>query len=591
MGVMEKMRQSTGVILWILIFSFGVLWILADTNFFDAIQQGPRSLGQVNGDAISLEEYNSRVSYYSQQYSQQTGNSMTPEMRTYYEEQAWNDLVTSRLLQQKMDELGIAVTDQEVVDMITGPNPDPFIRQQFQGEDGQIDRVALQAAIESPENSEIWLTIEQQLRQNRRQQKMSNFMQAAMAVSNLEVERKYVRDNTTADFTYVRFPYSGISDEEVSVTDQELRTWYNNNSDDYERSRSYEFRYVSFDKTPTAEDTARTISDLENLREDFQAAEDDSLFLDRYQTTTPWMEEAVNKDDLRERFRPVLELEEGEVSEVYQNQGQAYLMKKLDETADAVHFAVLSFDITADPIATVDARAEEADDFSYFAEEESFEAEAERRELEISEASATEGNDFVAGLGQSRQILNFLDSAVEGELSQPLELTDRFVVVRVDEIIPEGVRPFEEVREQIRTAVRNKKRRNMMVERVSELLSGADGIEGLAESADREAVTVSSISMNAATIEGAGREPAVVGAIFGLEEGEQSGPIRGNNAVFVVRVNQRNSADPAEMDEQTARNIYQELQQQKNAAFSNVWLEQLKENADIVDNRSRLLQN
>ena len=152
MGVMEKMRKSTGVILWVLIFSFGLLWVLADTNFFNVIERGPRSLGSVNGEKISLKEYNNRVNYYSEEYSRQTGNSMTPELRAQYQQRAWNDLVTSKLLQQKMDQLGIKVTDQEVVNMITGKNPDTFIKQQFQKKDGTIDRVALQSAIEAPEN-------------------------------------------------------------------------------------------------------------------------------------------------------------------------------------------------------------------------------------------------------------------------------------------------------------------------------------------------------------------------------------------------------------------------------------------------------
>lgn len=47
MGVMERMRNSTGIILWVLIGSFGLLWVLADVNFFDALQAGPNSLGAV----------------------------------------------------------------------------------------------------------------------------------------------------------------------------------------------------------------------------------------------------------------------------------------------------------------------------------------------------------------------------------------------------------------------------------------------------------------------------------------------------------------------------------------------------------------
>jgi peptidyl-prolyl cis-trans isomerase D len=191
MGVMDKMRRSTGIILWVLIFSFGVLWMLQDTQVFEALGAGPQSLGSVNGEPISNEEYQGRITFYSNQYSQQTGNSANAEQRAYYEEQAWNELVTGKLLRQKMNELGITVTDQEVVNMIKGENPDPFIRQQFGREDGTIDRVALNAAIESKENSQVWISIEQQLRQKRRQQKMSNYVQSAMQISQYEVERQY----------------------------------------------------------------------------------------------------------------------------------------------------------------------------------------------------------------------------------------------------------------------------------------------------------------------------------------------------------------------------------------------------------------
>ncbi|MBN2732311.1 MAG: SurA N-terminal domain-containing protein, partial [Balneolaceae bacterium] len=464
------MRRSTGVILWVLIFSFGILWMLQDTQVFSAMGAGPRSLGSVNGEPISNEEYQSRISYYSNQYSQQTGNSANAEQRAYYEEQAWNELVTSKLLQQKMDNLGITVTDQEVVNMITGENPDPFIRQQFAREDGTIDRVALNAAIESEENSQVWIAIEQQLRQKRRQQKMSNYVQSAMQVSQYEVEQQYIRNNTTADIRYVRFPYADVPDSEVEVTNADLRDYYNEHQDKFRQKESYRFKYVTFDKTPTKEDTARTIEELRNLRTDFAEARDDSLFLVRYQSTTPYNPEYVNKDEVRDLFQPVLNLKKGEVSEVIQDGGDLYLLKKLDERGNEVQFVVLSFAIRADPIATVDARAEEADDFSFFANQDGFEEEAGRRELEIKESMATKGNNFIAGLGQSRQILDMLENSSEGTISKPIELSGQFVVLKVSNVTPAGVRPFEEVRSQIETAVRNNKRKAQVADRVSQLV-------------------------------------------------------------------------------------------------------------------------
>ncbi|HLR33672.1 MAG TPA: SurA N-terminal domain-containing protein, partial [Fodinibius sp.] len=182
-----------------LIFSFGLLWMLADTNFFDVMQRGSQTLGSVNGETVELEEYNSRINYYVEQYSQQTGNSVNDEMRANLEQRAWDEIVTGKLVRQKMDELGIQVTNEEVVNMITGENPDPFIRQQFQREDGTIDRVALKTAVESPENKQLWIAIEGQMREKRRQQKMNNYLQSSMEVSQYEVEQEYIRNNTRAD--------------------------------------------------------------------------------------------------------------------------------------------------------------------------------------------------------------------------------------------------------------------------------------------------------------------------------------------------------------------------------------------------------
>lgn len=591
MGVMGKMRRSTGIILWVLIFSFGVLWMLQDTQVFDAMGAGPSSLGSVNGEPISNEEYQGRISFYSNQYSQQTGNSASAEQRAYYEEQAWNELVTSKLIQQKMDNLGIAVTDQEVVNMITGENPDPFIRQQFGREDGTIDRVALNAAIESQENSQVWVSIEQQLRQKRRQQKMSNYVQSGMQVSRYEVEQQYLRKNTTADISYVRFPYAEIRDSDVDITDADLRDYYGNNEDNFEQKESYRFKYVTFDKTPTKQDTTRTIEELNDLRTDFTEAQNDSLFLARYQSSTPYNAEFVNKDEIRELFQPVLDLEQGEVSEVIQEGGELYLLKKIDENADEVKFVVLSFAIQADPIATIDKRAEEGDDFSFFADQDGFEDEAERRGFTIKEGFATKGNAFVAGLGQSRQISDMLENSSEGTISKPIELSGQFVVLKVMEVNEEGIRPFEEVKSQIRTTVLNKKRKEKVVQQVTERLQNNGSLESLAQASAKEVASANTLAMSAETIPGAGREPEVIGAVFGLKKGMLSSPIKGTSAVFVIQVENRTDASVGNLTTATRQQIRQQLQQQKSQAFTNVWLEQLKNDAEIEDYRSRVLRS
>jgi peptidyl-prolyl cis-trans isomerase D len=590
MGVMEKMRNSTASILWILIFSFGILWVLADVDFFSGITQGPSSLGVVNGDEITLDEYNQRVSFYTEQFNQQTGSSMTPEMRALYENQAWDDLVASRLIQQKMNELGIAVTDSELLEMVTGENPDPFIRQQFQQEDGTIDRIALRAAIEAPENSEVWIMIEQQLRENRRQQKMNNFITSGLRVSSLDIRNEFIRDNSFADIRFVRFPYSEVSDEEISISEEDLRNYYRNNPSQFERSESYRFRYVSWDKTPTQRDTLNTIQEIEDLRGAFADAVNDSVFVRRYQTSTPFRGGYVQIEDLREEYSPVIDLEIGEVSEVVMVNGNPHAFKKIDQRGNEIKFAVLSYVVEADPILTIDRLAEEAEEFRFYASADGFEQEAERNNLQIREASATKDNPFIPGLGQSQITLNQLGSLRSNRISDPIELDEQFIVVQMIETTPSGVRPFNDVRSQVENAVRNQKRKDIVYGRVQDLLNGTSDLESLATESGLEVRTAEGIRMNSSSLPGAGRELAVIGAVFNLNENEMSGAIRGENAVFVLVVDDLDVADASEMSASQRNEIRNRLEQQKFMSFNEVFIDQLKKDARITDNRSRILR-
>lgn len=163
-------------------------------------------------------------------------------------------------------------------------------------------------------------------------------------------------------------------------------------------------------------------------------------------------------------------------------------------------------------------------------------------------------------------------------------------MLKVDEVIPEGTRPFEEVRSQIETVVINNKRKEQLVEKVNNLLASNETLEAIASASGREVSNAENLSMNASVIPGAGREPRVVGAIFGLEESEMSGPISGSNAVFVAKINNRTDANVEAMTPAARNQLQQQLQQQKSASFSQVWMEQLKEEADIEDYRATLLR-
>jgi peptidyl-prolyl cis-trans isomerase D len=588
---MQKMRDGTPIILWLLIISFGLLWVLSDVNFFDAVTAGPRSLGSVNGEPISLEDYNARIQYYSNAYTQQTGGSVTAEQRAFYESQAWEELVNTRLLEQKMDEIGITVTDQELIEMVTGPNPDPFIRQYFQQEDGTINQAALQQALAAEENSDIWILIEDQLRQSRRQQKLNNFITAGLQISDEEIRDRYIANNTTLDVRFIRFPFADVKNEEIEISEDELRAYHRANSDDYKRDESYRFNFVTFSILPTAQDTQRIRQQVSDLRDNFATAENDSLFLLRNGSTTLYSETTVAVSDIREDYKPVTELNVGEVTELIQTGGRVNILKKTGQSRNEVSFVIFSLDIIADPFTTVDQQFEEADDFLYYAQETgSLEEEADQRGMPVRNGFTTKGNPFIPGLGSSQQILNFLERADEGEFSEVLELQNDFAVVQLIEIEDEGIRPLDEVRAQVENTVRIQKRKEIMRQRVETLLETTTTLELMAQKTDREIQEVSNLKMNSNVLRGAGREPAVIGRLFAMPADEMGGPIEGETGIYVASVSNKQEADVSLMDETAKQQLSQQILQQKNSAYLSVWLEELKEEATIKDNRSRLLR-
>ncbi|WP_369407537.1 peptidylprolyl isomerase [Rhodothermus marinus] len=92
----------------------------------------------------------------------------------------------------------------------------------------------------------------------------------------------------------------------------------------------------------------------------------------------------------------------------------------------------------APSLATLNRIQERMEDLAYYAEESGdFEGEAQRMGLQVQEMRVEEDQQFLPGIGQSRAILNFLAGADEGDVSQVIELDDRFIVLQLVEVIPE----------------------------------------------------------------------------------------------------------------------------------------------------------
>jgi peptidylprolyl isomerase/peptidyl-prolyl cis-trans isomerase D len=302
MGAMNTLRQNTGVILWILVISFGVIWTLQDSDVFSAMDQPNRNVATVNGSAIQHDEYQQMVKRQRKRFQQQLGGDMNPQMESQVREQAYNQVVNQELLEQEMDRLGISVTDAEVEEMVFGENPHPVIRRQFADSTGQINYDLLQNMAQNPQAKSQWLQLEDFLRRQRRQQKMTSLVQATIQVSEQDVENHYRRQNTTASARYVSLRYARVPDDSVSVTESDLRSYYEDNKEDFKREKTVTIEYTSTSKEATSEDSSAIAGDLNDLREDFAGTENDSLFLANNASDRDFSSEYVTPDQMNERI-------------------------------------------------------------------------------------------------------------------------------------------------------------------------------------------------------------------------------------------------------------------------------------------------
>jgi peptidyl-prolyl cis-trans isomerase D len=307
MGTMTKLRENTGVVLWILVIAFGVIWVLQDSGGLDFVGGAAgTNIIVVDGDPITVEEYRLAVDGQVQRYQQQTGESMPPQMLERERERVFEALVEDRLRAREMDRMGIRVTDDELYEMVRGENPHPIILAYFGDGEGNVNHALLDNFIANPEARQDWIQIEDFLRQERRQEKLQNLIAASVRVTDAEVEDEYLRRNRTATVEWVGLRYADVPDSEVELSDRDLRRYYDQNREDFRRERTYDIEYVLMSKMPSAEDSALIARDLERLRSEFAAAEDDSLFLLRQGSERPYSSSWFSADELESELASVV---------------------------------------------------------------------------------------------------------------------------------------------------------------------------------------------------------------------------------------------------------------------------------------------
>ncbi len=707
MAVIGTIRKQSGLLIIIVGVALAA-FVLGDFLSPRGASRQVFNIAEVLGEEINYTYFDAKYEQNAEnQKRNQNKDALTPDEAFRLREQTFDQIVQSIILEKEYQKLGLSVTADELFDQIQGDNPHAYILQYFKDpQTQQYDPELVRNYIKQLDQMDAtsrgqWDEFVQAIKDDRLRSKYTNMISKAYFMPDTFLVMDYNEKKTNANARLVGVRFSTVADSLVTVTDKDLREYYDKYKQNYKQEESRDLEYVIFDVRPSAEDRRRIREDVFAIYEDFKQAENIPLFVNS---------ESVNRFDssfFKQGELPiridsaVFNSEPGKFVEPYIQDNQWHMAKLMEtqfrpDSMKASHL-LIAFqgalmaqpDITrskaeakalADSLRNVIAAApdrlgqlavELSDDpsaadnsgdlgwfadgnmvypfnqavltnpvgtitvaesqFGYhvirvtdkldpvkkvrvavididispsqntyqdvFAQASEFQGRSTDYEafdtlatnLGLQKRSATyleKMSNRIAGLDYPRQIIQwaYLEDLGVGAVSPVFTMEEKYVVAILTAIREAGIPDMESIRETLEPLVLTDLKGDVVVARMNEAIAETKDPAQLATRLSATVDSVNNLTFATRNIAGFGNESNVISKILTMSPGEFAGPIKGNNAAFIVVVD--NITPPAAGED---NRIYERqlLMNFRAKVNNNSYLQVLEEEADITDNRVR----
>lgn len=286
MALINKIRERSGWAIGVIAIGLGFFVVGGDVLGPNSTILGKNKtdVGEIDGETIQRERYQQEIEQIKYNYTVNYGRNPSEGEMFSIRQQAWDYIVVKIAFQNQYEMLGMQVTDDEQWDMVQGNNVSPEIRQAFtdpQTGEFQRDRVIgylKQVSQMPPAQQASWFLFEQNLMPSRYRIKYDNLLVKTVYATNAEAKKQYQEETSVAEIKYLYIPYYSVSDSVVDATESELKKYLKNHQAEYSIDESRDFSYISIPMLPSAKDTAFFKEEMDQLKSDFRANTEDSLF-------------------------------------------------------------------------------------------------------------------------------------------------------------------------------------------------------------------------------------------------------------------------------------------------------------------------
>jgi peptidyl-prolyl cis-trans isomerase D len=168
-----------------------------------------------------------------------------------------------------------------------------------------------------------------------------------------------------------------------------------------------------------------------------------------------------------------------------------------------------------------------------------FDAAVKKEGLSKREAENIKSGDFIIpGIGPARELVRWVYNAKEGEVSNPIQLENRYIVAKVSGIREKGLPALNA---GLRAQLEGMVKAEMKGKKLAEKYGSAASLEAIAQASGQMVQTADSLKGGQSFAEGIGYEPKVMGYIFSdkLQLGKMSPALKGREAVYFISLTYR----------------------------------------------------
>ncbi len=280
MATLNTLRNKGGIILIVLI-GLALLSFVIQDAFFSNPSQGDSTIGRISGDKVSVHEYQNALNRMNRIYPMLTGvANPNEEQNQQLMNQAWDQVVRQRAFIPSVAGLGLTVSEEEMIEMVSGAYISPIIMQTFADprtgyfSPEYLSNFIAQMNQDDPQGDMrlLWNYLQDEAAAQSLIYKFRSLVSGAAYVTGFEAKQMAAYAGNNYDVRYLVQRYDAIADSTVAVTDAEMRSYYDNYKYAFRQEAAREVEYVTFEALPSAADYAEAEKTVMQLAGELETA-------------------------------------------------------------------------------------------------------------------------------------------------------------------------------------------------------------------------------------------------------------------------------------------------------------------------------